>query len=133
VITNASSILVVDDDEDIRDLVVYLLKGAGYDADAASDGLAALEWIRAHGRPAVVLLDLRMPRMSGFEFISFTKKDSELRELPIVVVSGDMVALEAIMPNSVNGYLKKPFDFARVLDVVRPFVGPSSRDDQESG
>jgi CheY-like chemotaxis protein len=115
-------ILIVDDDEDIRDVIGMLLAGSGYDADVAEDGLVALHKIRARGRPALVLLDLRMPKMSGSEFIDAIRKDALLRTVPIVVLSGDAVAIQSVEGLGVHGYIAKPFDYPDLLQVVHRFV-----------
>ncbi len=68
-------VLVVDDDDDIRDTMMTILDQRGYVAAGAADGLDALEQIRIHGAPGIVLLDLRMPRMSGKEFVNAVHSD----------------------------------------------------------
>jgi CheY-like chemotaxis protein len=81
-----SSILVVDDDEDFREMVCQYARHLGSPAWAATNGLEAL-WIVKHERPALVLLDLRMPRLNGFDTIRHIQKfDPAIR---IVIVTGD--------------------------------------------
>ena len=120
-------ILIVDDDEDIRDVIMMLLTRSGYEADVASDGLAALDAIRARGRPALVLLDLRMPNMSGPEFIAAVQKDPLLRTIPIVVLTGDAVAVQSVEGLGVQGYISKPFDYVDLIQVVHRFIGPLAK------
>jgi two-component system response regulator MprA len=116
-------VLIVDDDEDIRDVISMLLRRKGYDADSAADGLIALNRIRARGRPALVLLDLRMPNMSGSEFIAAVREDSLLRNISIVVLSGDAVAIQAVEGLGVQGYIRKPCDFSELIAAVQRFAG----------
>jgi adenylate cyclase len=79
-------LLVVDDDPHVADLVRQSLEDQPYQIDAAEDGLAALDAI-AERRPDVILLDLLMPRMDGFEVIASLQKDPERREIPVIVLT----------------------------------------------
>jgi CheY-like chemotaxis protein/anti-sigma regulatory factor (Ser/Thr protein kinase) len=79
-------LLVVDDDPHVADLVRQSLEDQPYQIDAAEDGLAALEAI-AGRRPDVILLDLLMPRMDGFEVIASLQKDPERRDIPVIVLT----------------------------------------------
>jgi adenylate cyclase len=80
------SLLVVDDDPHVADLVRQSLEDQPYQIDVAGDGLAALDAI-AERRPDVILLDLLMPRMDGFEVIASLQKDPERREIPVIVLT----------------------------------------------
>jgi CheY-like chemotaxis protein len=117
-----SWILVVDDDEDLREVLVVLLRDRGRDAEPAADGLAALERIRARGRPDLIFVDLRMPNMNGIELIAVLRGDPQLRHVPVVVVSGDVLGMERVRSLGVSGYLKKPFSFGEVSLVIERFV-----------
>jgi CheY-like chemotaxis protein len=75
-------ILVVDDDEDIRARVADVLEGAGHAVACVSDGLAALQWIVAHGRPSLILLDLLMPRMDGEQLVQALHETSAFAGVP---------------------------------------------------
>ncbi len=80
------SLLVVDDDPHVADLVRQSLEDEPYQIDAAQDGLAALDAI-GERRPDVILLDLLMPRMDGFELIASLQKDPERRDIPVIVLT----------------------------------------------
>jgi two-component system response regulator (stage 0 sporulation protein F) len=85
--STASSVLVVDDDENLRQTIADYVKAVGSQAWEAANGLEAL-WVVKHHRPGLVLLDLGMPRLDGFETIRHIKKfDSSIR---IVVITGDV-------------------------------------------
>ena len=112
-------ILVVDDDEDVRDTLMLVLDMKGYAAIGASNGLDALQLIRAHGRPGMILLDLRMPRMHGEEFAAALHADPALAPAPIVVFSGDTNAREVASGMGVQALLKKPIDLTALVAVVR--------------
>jgi CheY-like chemotaxis protein len=111
-------ILVVDDDEDIRAVILLLLDMAGYAAVGAADGLEALERIQSRGRPALVLLDLRMPRLNGPGFVGALRADPALAAVPIVVLSGDAMASEIASSLGVSGCLKKPVDLEDLVGAV---------------
>jgi CheY-like chemotaxis protein len=85
------SVLVVDDEANVRSLYRDALSDAGHEVTVACDGVAALEILR-HGRvPCVVLSDVRMPRMDGFELSRALAADPQLATVPIVVMTGDKV------------------------------------------
>ena len=83
-------LLVVDDDPHVADLVRQSLEDEPYQIDAAGDGVAALEAI-AQRRPDVILLDLLMPRMDGFEVIASLQQDAERRDIPVIVLTAKIL------------------------------------------
>jgi CheY-like chemotaxis protein len=85
------SILVVDDDPAVRDLLVDALSEAGHRVDVARDGEQALDRLRDGVSPCVVLTDVRMPRMDGFELSRAVARDPQLAAIPIVTVTGDRI------------------------------------------
>lgn len=115
------SILIVEDDADLRDMMAQLLALEGYDAAIAANGLEALDYLRRGGLPRLILLDLMMPIMDGWEFRREQQRDPALAAVPVVVLSAldrgraaDVVA---------DDFLKKPLDFDRLLDLVRSYCG----------
>jgi CheY-like chemotaxis protein len=80
-------VLIVDDDAEVRDVVRSTVQSAGMRAAEAINGCAALDWLRTNPHPALILLDLMMPEMDGFEFLERVRADPTLRELPIVVLT----------------------------------------------
>jgi CheY-like chemotaxis protein len=85
------SVLVVDDDVAVRDLFVDALGERGHTVSVAADGTEALQMLRQGRVPCVVLSDLRMPRMDGFELSRAVAGDPQLSAIPIVVVTGDRI------------------------------------------
>ena len=82
-------VLVVDDDANVRALYVDALEELGHTVAMASDGSAALEQLRTGDHPCVVLTDLRLPQMDGFELRRAVERDPHLASSPIVVITGD--------------------------------------------
>ena len=85
------SVLVVDDDPNVRALYVDSLEESGHRVAIANDGAQALDTLREGPHPCVVLTDLRMPRMDGFELLRAVSRDPELTAIPIVVVTADKI------------------------------------------
>lgn len=111
-------VVVVDDDEDWRELVVQYLEESGYEAEGYSDGREALAVLRRRDATAtLVLLDLEMPAMNGWEFRRQQLADPRLAPIPVVVASGaDPGTIEA------DAYLAKPYgpaELRRTLEGLR--------------
>jgi len=98
------SILVVEDDDDIRSALVDLLESEGYVAQSAVNGKDALERLESTEKPCLVLLDMMMPIMNGREFLDVVMKDSNLAPIPVLIVSA--VADKANTEGSV-GFFEK--------------------------
>lgn len=115
----APKVLVVEDDNAIRTLVVAALKREPIEVHTANDGLAALECVRAN-RYAVILLDLMMPRLNGYEFLESLESMRGAAEPVIIVMTAfDTTSLRKLPPNRVHAVLHKPFDVERVVDLTR--------------
>ena len=110
------TVLVVDDDPDLRELMRLLLEGAGYRVETARDGREALERVSAHA-PALVLLDMKMPGMNGWQFAR-TLRRTHNRRIPIVVVTAGDDARRTAEEVGAEAYLGKPFELDDVLKVV---------------
>lgn len=109
-------ILVVDDDEDARVCVVEALEHAQFQVHAATNGRDALEALRTGPRPNLILLDLHMPVMDGWEFARQMAADPSIADIPICMVSA--VERSAEIPPQVVAILRKPLDLSRLLSVV---------------
>lgn len=112
------SILVVEDDEDIRSALVDLLESEGYHVEPASNGKEALDKLSTIEKPCLVLLDMMMPIMNGRQFLDKIMLDSKLAPIPVLIVSA--VADKANTEGSV-GFLKKPIDIDVVLNTVAQY------------
>lgn len=83
------SVLVVDDEPSVRSLLGDALAESGHDVSTARDGAEALDRLRGGRLPCVVLADVRMPRMDGFELTSAIQSDPQLASIPVVTLTGD--------------------------------------------
>lgn len=119
-------ILVVEDEADLRALIVGLLRSDGYDVVGASDGEEALRLLRErHLRPCLILLDLLMPRMDGWEFCAVQRRDPRLAGIPVVVVTGYAQDLASRPALGAVATLTKPFDLDKLLSVVGAHCTPN--------
>lgn len=122
---NSGGILIVEDDGDVRAALSELLEGEGFSVAGAPDGRAALAQLRAGGgHPAVILLDLMMPGMDGWDFRSEQMRDPELASVPVVIVSAAGFSPETIGKQfRPAGYVQKPIARDKLLGVIRQLVG----------
>lgn len=116
-----ATVLVVEDDDDLREVVTQTLQRNGYVTLSARDGEEALELLQRDPLPALVLLDLMMPRMSGWEFRRRQLADQRLARLPVVVMTATQTLDEAAI--QADGLLRKPLSFAGLLATVRRYAG----------
>ena len=115
-VTPLRPILVVEDDHDSRQLLAMVLENQGHNVVTATDGMQALNVAREQ-RPALILLDLMMPIMSGEEFRRAQLLDSRIRSIPVVVISAHHDARNIAKRMKVAGYVQKPVDYDALLDL----------------
>lgn len=118
--SSPTHVLVVDDDYGIREVVAEFLFDEGYHVTGAADGRAALERLQAGEQPCVILLDLNMPVMTGWEFRDQQLQDPALASIPVIIISADRNLL--VSPNlQAVDYFPKPIDFNRLIEVISQF------------
>jgi two-component system, cell cycle sensor histidine kinase and response regulator CckA len=110
------SLLVVEDDADIREALDGLLSMEGFRVAGCSNGREALEWLRASPKPDIILLDLMMPVMDGWQFRVAQKDDPELATIPVLALSADSTAKAAAI--DAEAYLKKPVDYDTLIATI---------------
>ena len=110
-------LLVVEDDEMIRDALTDLLRDEGADVLAVANGREALGELRAGRSADMILLDLMMPVMDGWEFRVEQRADPALNHIPLIAMSADMSAKARAI--AADGYLRKPLDFAELVGRIR--------------
>ena len=117
----APKILVVDDDESIRELLRLHLSGAGYEVIVAADAISA-GYLVLRSRPDLIITDVAMPHMDGFEFVEALKSDTTLPRIPVIFLTsfdeGDQRGKEL----GAVGYITKPVRADRLLAVVAQHV-----------
>jgi DNA-binding response OmpR family regulator len=119
--TDADTIMIVDDDPDIRDLMKIFLEADGYHVHLAADGTDALEQLHAGVHPSLILLDLMMPRMDGEQFMKEIR-GTRFSKIPIVVISGHSTVRKKTREFEAAAFLMKPVEFNELLKTVRRFV-----------
>lgn len=118
------SVFVVDDDAAIRDMLTLALEDEGYGVACASNGLDALTQLRTGAiAPCMILLDLNMPIMTGWEFCRAQQQDPALATIPVVVVSADRSVQHRLVTIDAAGYLPKPIDFNTLLELMDRYCG----------
>jgi CheY-like chemotaxis protein len=114
-------VLVVEDDEDSRDILRDLLEANGYPVMTAKNGKDALDRLKSFAAPCLILLDLRMPVMDGWTFRERMLADPLLATIPVVAVSAAHPTERARRPLPFTSYIEKPFEFDLLLRTVRRF------------
>jgi signal transduction histidine kinase len=118
-------ILVVEDDHSIRDALQGILEEEGYAVTTAENGRQALEQLGAGGAPDLIVLDLRMPIMDGWEFRTIQKRDPQLSRIPVLAVSADGSAKAAAI--DAEAYLRKPLSTDALLGTIGRILGEVER------
>jgi CheY-like chemotaxis protein len=114
-------VLIVDDDPDLLEVTTFVIEGEGLAVETAKHGEEALAVMRAR-LPMLVLLDLMMPVMNGWEFLDEVSKDPKLRAIPVVVLTaGDHTHVPGAM-----AILIKPMDLGELIRVVERYVSGDS-------
>jgi CheY-like chemotaxis protein len=120
------SILLVDDDTDIREIVSEVLELHGYSVITACDGAEALSLLRKRAQePRLILLDLMMPGMNGMEFRAIQCSDPALASIPVVILSGDARMNQKAASLGLPG-VKKPVELHELLQVVARYCPTDS-------
>jgi CheY-like chemotaxis protein len=119
----AKSIVVADDDPDILSIVAMSLETQGYDVYKATNGREAVDLVRDH-HPDLIILDMMMPVMSGYEAIAELKADDSTSDIPIIGLSAKAMAtdMERATDVGIDGYITKPFRIAQVLSVIEGYL-----------
>jgi CheY-like chemotaxis protein len=114
-------VLVVEDDPQLRRSICTVLDDAGYTSWPAENGEVALERVREE-RPCVILLDLMMPIMNGWEFRSEQLRDPNLSSIPVVIMTADGRGADKARTLHAD-YLKKPIHLDTLLELVNDYCG----------
>jgi CheY-like chemotaxis protein len=120
----AKRILVVDDEPDIVKVVVFRLKKEGYDVQVAMDGQQGVDLTKTI-KPDLILLDITLPKMNGYEVCERIKTDEAIKHIPIVFMTASVstgVFSDRFPKTGAQGYVSKPFDFQQLLSEIHKFL-----------
>ena len=115
-------ILVVDDDHDVLEAMTMVLKSGGYAVTTAANGQVALDRLHQGLKPSLIVLDLMMSGMNGWQFMAELHKDASLARIPLIIVSGGGYPAGEIDALGAVGYLKKPFDVSTIYSMVEKYI-----------
>jgi CheY-like chemotaxis protein len=116
-------VLIVEDDASVREALATFLECEGYGVIEAGDGVEALQRLRATTDVGLILLDLMMPVMNGWEFRDEQTKDPALASIPVVIITADTQATRKATAVGAAGCLLKPVEFPELLTYVDRFCG----------
>lgn len=117
--TSKPAILVIEDDKDIREATKDALENEGYEVVTAGHGLDGLNIIKnTRIKPKLILLDLNMPVMDGYEFLEEKSQDINFSDIPVIVFSADQNKAKI---HSAVAHIKKPSDLDTILDLVKKY------------
>ena len=116
-------ILVVDDERDLVDLLALRFQSEGYDVIQAFDGMDGLEKVRANN-PDLIILDVMMPRLNGYQVCRELKQDVKFKKIPIIMLTAKAQESDKFwgMETGAEGYITKPFDFGNLSETVKKFL-----------
>jgi CheY-like chemotaxis protein len=112
------TVLVVEDDPDSREVFCEFLKVAGLDFVAMDNGASALRYLESNPRPSVIVLDMLMPEMDGWQFRRAQGSDPALRDIPLIVVSALKTVERSARLFGASEFLGKPFSSEALLDAI---------------
>lgn len=120
----AVDILIAEDEPSILESLDFILRRAGWSIDSATDGEAVLEKVR-RSRPRVLVLDVMLPRRSGFDVLKTLRADGETRDLPVLILTakGQQQDRRIAEELGADGFVTKPYSNAEVVGAVRQLLG----------
>ena len=115
------SVLLIEDEEHIRQIIKYNLEMKDFTVQLARDGIEGIKMAHEDPRPKVILLDWMMPGMSGIEVLSAIRADEEIKKVPVIMltIKGTIGDIEDAFEAKVDGYITKPFDPELLGEMIR--------------
>ena len=125
--TDKKRILVIDDEPDVVTFLSTLMEDNGYEPIGAKDGVDGLAKAKAN-KPDIILLDITMPEKSGVRFYRDVRDDPDLKDIPVIMVTGVMKEFEKFISSRrqvppPDGYISKPVDTKALLDKIKELIG----------
>ena len=118
---NLGTILIIEDDTEIREALTDILEFEGYEVMSVKNGQEGMNYLNQSPRPALILLDFMMPVMNGWQFRNAQKQDPLLADIPVVVLSADNAIDKKAQQVEANGFLKKPIELDHLLDMIKQY------------
>lgn len=115
-------ILVVDDDPDFQQLLVFDLKREGYETETACNGEEGLEKAAAV-KPDLIILDIKMPKMDGYTFVRRIKKETDIKDIPIIMLTSYEPMKDMFKLEGVKDYFVKAADMQMLMAAVKKYTG----------
>ncbi len=121
-------ILIVDDEEHILNSLKIYLSMEGFDVATADRGAKALDLMREN-KPSLVLLDVMMPEMDGFEVLEAVRKDEQLKDLPVVMLTAKTQDVDILRGynEKVSSYMTKPFNLDELVDTINMVLNSAKK------
>jgi CheY-like chemotaxis protein len=117
--TDAGPVLVIDDNADVLEALATMLKREGFSVVTAHNGFAALNLLHGGLRPCIIVMDLMMPVMNGFEFREQQMHDPELAHIPVIACSGITDPAETAAHLGLSASVQKPAEVKTIVDLIR--------------
>lgn len=123
----AKKIMVVDDEQDILELVKVILESQGFEVSAFINAKEALSELETGNCPDLLILDIRMPQISGYDFCKMVRKNKKLDNLKIAVFTASSNLGQSFLElnHNVIGFISKPFDNKKLVSDVKKYLGIS--------
>ena len=117
---NEKSVLIIDDEEGLRNILSSRLIKMGFKVDVAANGMHALQKLKSGFNPSIVICDLKMPGMNGFEFMKALRDDMPTNPIPIIVITAfpEKELMQETRRLGVKSVLIKPFSFQDIVDKI---------------
>jgi CheY-like chemotaxis protein len=116
-------VLIVEDDLDIRDALAQILEEEGYAVVTAANGREALDALRSGPPPRLILLDLMMPVMNGWQFRAEQRRDPAIADIPVVIISADTHVGDKAQAIGIAEYFRKPIEISGLLQTMEKYCG----------
>jgi CheY-like chemotaxis protein len=123
-LTHEAPVLIVEDDHAVRDTLAELLLEEGHRVAVACNGKEALEYLHGNPAPGLILLDLMMPIVDGWQFRAAQQENPLWQEIPVIVISA-IADLQRVEPLHVEAVLRKPLDLTRLMTAVERYLRPN--------